>query len=122
MTREPIDVSTLLDDERLCADLRQRLARTRWPDKETVDDWSQGVPLARLRALADYWRDRHDWRATEARLNALEPSSTTIDGLDIHFLHIRSPEPGALLGNTRFGDWLDSHTRGPLPLVHLPLP
>jgi len=77
-------------------DLRQRLARTRWPDKETVDDWSQGVPLARLRALADYWRDRHDWRATEMRLNALEPSSTTIDGLDIHFLHIRSPEPDAL--------------------------
>lgn len=77
-------------------DLRQRLARTRWPDKETVDDWSQGVPLARLQALVEYWRDRHDWRATEARLNALEPSSTTIDGLDIHFLHIRSPEPDAL--------------------------
>lgn len=77
-------------------DLRQRLARTRWPDKETVDDWSQGVPLARLQALVEYWRDRHDWRATEARLNAVEPSSTTIDGLDIHFLHIRSPEPDAL--------------------------
>ena len=45
-------------------DLRRRLAHTRWPDRETVGDWSQGVPLARLRALADYWRDRHDWRAT----------------------------------------------------------
>ena len=77
-------------------DLRQRLARTRWPDRETVDDWSQGVPLAKLQALSEYWRERHDWRATEARLNALEPSSTTIDGLDIHFLHIRSPEPDAL--------------------------
>ena len=77
-------------------DLRQRLARTRWPDKETVDDWRQGVPLARLQALVEHWGVRHDWRATEARLNACAPSSTTIDGLDIHFLHIRSPEPDAL--------------------------
>lgn len=78
------------------ADLRERLARTRWPDKETVDDWSQGAPLQRMQALCVYWRDGHDWRACEARLNALSPSMTQIDGLDIHFLHLRSPEPDAL--------------------------
>jgi pimeloyl-ACP methyl ester carboxylesterase len=77
------------------ADLRERLARTRWPDKETVDDWRQGAPLARMQALCDYWRNGHDWRACEARLNALSPSMTHIDGLDIHFLHLRSPEPEA---------------------------
>lgn len=76
-------------------DLRERLSRTRWPDRETVDDWSQGAPLARMQALCDYWRDGYDWRACEARLNALEPSMTRIDGLDIHFLHLRSPEPDA---------------------------
>ena len=76
-------------------DLRDRLARTRWPERETVGDWSQGAPLDRVRALCEHWRDRHDWRACEARLNALGPSMTTIDGLDIHFLHIRSPEPDA---------------------------
>lgn len=77
-------------------DLRERLARTRWPDKETVNDWSQGAPLGRMRALCDYWRDGYDWRLCEARLNALGPSMTPIDGLDIHFLHVRSPEPDAL--------------------------
>ncbi len=77
-------------------DLRERLARTRWPDKETVNDWSQGAPLGRMRALCDYWRDGYDWRLCEARLNALDPSMTPIDGLDIHFLHVRSPEPDAL--------------------------
>jgi epoxide hydrolase len=77
-------------------DLRERLARTRWPEKETVDDWSQGAPLARMRALIDYWQDGHDWRACEARLNALDPSMTRIDGFDIHFLHLRSPEPNAV--------------------------
>ncbi|WP_219214319.1 epoxide hydrolase family protein [Variovorax boronicumulans] len=77
------------------ADLRERLARTRWPDKETVDDASQGVPLARIQALAAYWREGYDWRAGEARLNAFDPSMTCIDGLDIHFLHARSPERNA---------------------------
>jgi len=77
-------------------DLRERLSRTRWPDKETVNDWRQGAPLGRMRALCDYWRDGYDWRRCEARLNALHPSMTHIDGLDIHFLHIRSPEPDAL--------------------------
>ncbi len=76
-------------------DLRERLLRTRWPERETVPDWSQGAPLARMRALCAYWRESYDWRAAEARLNALNPSMTRIDGLDIHFLHLRSPEPDA---------------------------
>ena len=76
-------------------DLRERLTRTRWPERETVNDWSQGAPLAKLQALCDYWRDGYDWRACEARLNALNPSMTHIDGLDIHFLHLPSPEPDA---------------------------
>ncbi len=77
-------------------DLRDRLARTRWPEKETVDDWSQGVPLAYLRELCRYWAERYDWRATERRLNALPQFRTTIDGLGIHFVHVRSPYEDAL--------------------------
>jgi pimeloyl-ACP methyl ester carboxylesterase len=77
-------------------DLRERLSRTRWPERETVNDWSQGAPLARMQALCDHWLKGYDWRACEARLNALNPSTTRIDGLDIHFLHLRSPEPNAL--------------------------
>lgn len=77
-------------------DLRDRLSRARWPERETVDDWSQGVPLRRMQALCEYWRNDYDWRASEARVNALDPSMTRIDGLDIHFLHLRSPEPDAI--------------------------
>jgi epoxide hydrolase len=77
-------------------DLRARLARTRWPERETVDDWSQGAPLEKVKALCDYWRTGYDWRRCEAMLNRLGQYRTTIDGLGIHFLHIRSPEPGAL--------------------------
>jgi pimeloyl-ACP methyl ester carboxylesterase len=77
-------------------DLRQRLARTRWPEAETVADWSQGVPRGYLRELCRYWADGYDWRATEARLNALPQFRTEIDGLGIHFLHVRSPDPDAL--------------------------
>ena len=76
-------------------DLKDRLARTRWPEKETVDDWDQGVPLAYAQELAAYWRDDYDWRAVEARLNALPNFLATVDGLDIHFLHIRSDNPAA---------------------------
>ena len=78
------------------ADLRDRLLRTRWPEAETVDDWSQGIPLAYTRELCDYWATTYDWRATEARLNAVPQFVTELDGLDIHFLHLRSPHPGAL--------------------------
>jgi epoxide hydrolase len=77
-------------------DLRERLARTRWPDAETVTDWSQGVPLAYVQDLCRYWAEEYDWRATEARLNAMPQYRTVIDGLGIHFLHVRSPHPDAL--------------------------
>jgi pimeloyl-ACP methyl ester carboxylesterase len=77
-------------------DLRERLRRTRRPEPETVDDWSQGVPLAYLRELCAYWADGYDWRATEARLNSFPQFRSEIDGLGIHFLHVRSPHPDAL--------------------------
>jgi pimeloyl-ACP methyl ester carboxylesterase len=76
--------------------LRRRLADARWPEPETVSDWSQGVPLAALRALCDHWRTDYDWRKCEARLNALPQFRTTIDGLGIHFIHARSPDPDAV--------------------------
>jgi pimeloyl-ACP methyl ester carboxylesterase len=78
------------------ADLRERLLRTRWPERETVDDWSQGVPLNYVQELCRYWAEAYDWRATEARLNAIPQFRTTIAGLDIHFLHVRSRHPDAL--------------------------
>jgi pimeloyl-ACP methyl ester carboxylesterase len=77
-------------------DLRERLERTRWPDGETVEDWSQGVPLAYLKDLCGYWADGYDWRATERRLNVLPQFRTIIDGLGIHFLHVRSLHAEAL--------------------------
>jgi pimeloyl-ACP methyl ester carboxylesterase len=77
-------------------DLRDRLALTRWPESETVQDWSQGVPLAYLKELCGYWGERYDWRATEARVNALPHFHTVIDGLGIYFLHVRSPHADAL--------------------------
>jgi len=77
-------------------DLRGRLARTRWAEAETVDDWSQGVPRAYLAELCQYWREGYDWRASEARLNEIPQFRTEIDGLEIHFLHARSPHPQAL--------------------------
>lgn len=84
-----------IPDETL-ADLRERLTRTRWPEPETVDDWSQGVPLAYLRELCAYWASDYDWRRAEARLNAFPQYRTEIDGLGIHVVHARSPHPGAL--------------------------
>jgi epoxide hydrolase len=77
-------------------DLRQRLRRTRWPEAETVEDWSQGVPRAYMQELCAYWADGYDWRAAEARLNGLRQFRTRIDGLGIHFVHVRSPHAGAL--------------------------
>jgi pimeloyl-ACP methyl ester carboxylesterase len=77
-------------------DLRERLGRTRWPEAETVDDWSQGVPLSYLRELCRHWAEDYDWRATERRLNLLPQFRTEVDGLGIHFLHVRSPHPDAL--------------------------
>src|SRR5215212_7112595 len=77
-------------------DLRRRIAATRWPEKETVEDQSQGVPLATIRALARYWQTDYDWRNCAARLNAVPNFITEIDGLDIHFIHVRSKHESAL--------------------------
>ncbi len=82
-------------DEAL-ADLRRRIAATRWPDKETVADQTQGVQLATMQELARYWGTDYDWRKVEARLNALPQFVTEIDGLDIHFIHVRSNNENAL--------------------------
>jgi pimeloyl-ACP methyl ester carboxylesterase len=77
-------------------DLRERLRRTRWPEAETVDDWSQGTPLSYVQELCGYWAEGYDWRATESRLNRFPQFRTEIDGLGIHFIHARSPHAGAL--------------------------
>jgi pimeloyl-ACP methyl ester carboxylesterase len=77
-------------------DLAARLAATRWPDAEPVDDWSQGMPLAYAKELAGYWVDGYDWRASEAALNRFDHFVTEIQGLDIHFIHQRSPHDGAM--------------------------
>jgi epoxide hydrolase len=77
-------------------DLRERLARTRWPDELSGVGWSRGVPLGYLKELAEHWRSSYDWRAWEARLNEYPQFTTEIDGQNIHFLHVHSPEPDAL--------------------------
>src|ERR1700742_2296946 len=77
-------------------DLRRRIRATRWPERETVNDDSQGVPLALMQDVADYWANDYDWRRCEARLNALPNFITEIDGLDIHFIHVRSDHEDAL--------------------------
>jgi hypothetical protein len=84
-----------VSDEEL-ADLRRRIIATRWPEKETVPDASQGVQLATMQKLAKYWANGYDWRKVESQLNALPQFVTTIDGLDIHFIHVRSKHPNAL--------------------------
>jgi epoxide hydrolase len=82
-------------DEQL-ADLKRRLLATRWPDPAPVADWSQGLPLAYAQALCRYWAEDYDWRAREARLNRFDQFMTRIDGVDIHFIHVRSPHADAL--------------------------
>lgn len=77
-------------------DLRRRISATRWPSRETVADESQGVRLATMQQLSRYWATQYDWRKVEARLNALPQFMTTIDGVDIHFIHVRSKHPNAL--------------------------
>jgi len=88
-------------------DLRDRLARTRWPDELPGVGWDRGVPLTYLRELVEYWSTGYDWREQEARLNAFPQFTTTIDGQDIHFLHVRSPEPDAMALVLTHG-WPDS--------------
>jgi hypothetical protein len=89
----PLQVS--FPDEDL-VELRRRIDATRWPERETVDDDSQGVPLATMQELARYWATDYDWRPCEAKLNALPQFMTEIDGLDIHFIHVRSQHEDAL--------------------------
>jgi pimeloyl-ACP methyl ester carboxylesterase len=82
-------------DEEL-ADLKRRIAATRWPERETVNDDTQGVQLAPIQKLADYWLNQHDWRKVEARINSYPNFVTNIEGLDIHFIHVKSKHPNAL--------------------------
>jgi pimeloyl-ACP methyl ester carboxylesterase len=77
-------------------DLRRRLRATRWPEKEPVDDWSQGIPLGYVQDVCAYWAEKYDWRAREARLNRFPQFRTELDGLGIHFLHVPSRHPEAL--------------------------
>lgn len=77
-------------------DLRRRLRATRWPERECVDDWSQGIPLAYVQELCAYWAEKYDWRSREAKLNRFAQFRTEIQGLGIHFIHVRSPQPEAL--------------------------
>ncbi|MDA0342110.1 MAG: epoxide hydrolase [Proteobacteria bacterium] len=77
-------------------DLRRRILATRWPEAEVVDDWSQGIPLAYVQELAAYWTDGYDWRTREAALNRFDQFITEIDGVDIHFIHQRSPHADAM--------------------------
>lgn len=81
--------------EEVLSDLRNRLHATRWPERECVDDWSQGIPLGYTRELAAYWADEYNWRAREQALNRFDQFTTEIDGLRIHFIHQRSPHPDA---------------------------
>jgi epoxide hydrolase len=82
--------------DHVLTDLRTRLHATRWPDAETVDDWSQGAPLAWIKDICAYWADTYDWRSREAALNRFTQFSTTIDDVNIHFVHQRSPHPDAV--------------------------
>jgi len=77
-------------------DLRRRLRATRWPEAEPVSDWSQGIPLAYVQEVCRYWADDYDWRAREARLNSFPQFRSSVLDLGVHFVHVRSPEPGAL--------------------------
>ena len=90
---EPFRIATT--DEQL-DDLKQRLRTTRWPERECVDDWTQGIPLSYTQELCQYWLEHYDWRAREEQLNRFPQFKTTIDGLGIHFIHARSPHPDAM--------------------------
>jgi len=93
---ETISTFKLDISDEILTELRTRLANTRWPERETVGDWSQGVPLDRIKALCNYWEHDYDWRRCEAKLNKLGQYHTRIDGLRIHFLHVRSRSPDAV--------------------------
>ena len=100
------------------ADLRRRIAETRWPDKETVADRSQGNQLAKLQEIVRHWGSDYDWRKVEARLNALPMFKTEIDGVDIHFIHVRSKHENALPLIVTHG-WPGSIIEQLLSLIHI---
>ncbi len=118
MTEATISPFTLDIPQAQLEDLRQRLMNTRWPDRETVDDTSQGPQLVKIRALVEHWTSSYDWRRTETLLNGWGQYTTSIDGLDIHFLHVRSSVPEArplLLTHGWPGSVLEfRHAIGPL--------
>src|SRR5215213_6463033 len=101
MTERPVDAVairpfTIRVHEQDLENLRARILATRWPEKEGVDDASQGVQLATMQAIAWYWATVYDWRKCEAKLNSVPNFITEIDGLDIHFVHVRSKHEDAL--------------------------
>src|SRR5215210_1590358 len=96
MARTAVNPFRIDVPEKVLDDLRRRIAAMRWPERETVDDTSQGVRLATIRELARYWGTDYDFGRVEARLNALPQFMTEIDGLDIHFIHVKSPHENAL--------------------------
>jgi microsomal epoxide hydrolase len=103
------------------ADLKERLARTRWPDEPPLEPWSTGSSLAYVRELCEYWRDRFDWRAWEARLNAFPQFAASVAGIDLHFIHARSPNPQAmplLLSHGWPGSVFEFHKLIPLLTPH----
>src|SRR6187401_2265032 len=96
MDEAPIRPFQVNVPEAQLADMRRRIKATRLPEKETVSEFSQGVQLAPIQALARYWATDYDWRACEAKLNALPQFKTEIDGVDIHFIHVKSSHGNAL--------------------------
>jgi hypothetical protein len=101
---EPLEARTLHVTDAALDLLRRKLEDTRLPEAETVEDWSQGVPLAELTELLTYWRTDYQWRDVEAELNAVGHYRARIDGLGIHFLHIQSPHSDASVGGGAAGD------------------
>lgn len=125
---------TIAVEQAALDDLKQRLARTRLPERETVDDWDQGLPLGYARELLDHWRDRYEWRRCEAELNRWPHFLGRIDGLDIHYMHVRSSRadarplimthgwPGSVLEFTGVIDALVAPEDDSQPAFHLILP
>src|SRR5580658_1223179 len=95
MGDELVPFTVAVSDDEL-GDLVDRLRKTRWPEAELVDDWSQGAPLKWIQEVCRYWAEDYDWRRREAQLNRFAQFTTEIDGLDIHFAHVRSPHPAAM--------------------------
>src|SRR6266480_4506458 len=106
-TPDPIRPFQFHASDEALADIRQRIKATRWPEKEPVSDFSQGVPLATRQKLSRYWTSEYDWRKVDAKINSYLNFITEIDGLDIHFIHVLSNEKNALPVIVTHG-WLGS--------------